>query len=56
MVTGNNYPGQFCLHFLNSKTSGSARVDNGHQAAIRRAVAMVGKDRVHKVTTREDLP
>ena len=56
MVTGNNFPGQFCLHFLNSKTSGSARVDNGHQAAIRRAIAMVGKSRVHKVTTREDLP
>ena len=56
IVTGNNYPGQFCLHFLNSKTSGSGRVDNGHQAAIRRAIAMVGKDRVRKVTNRDDLP
>ena len=56
IVSGNGYPGQFCLHFLNSKTSGSGRVDNGHQAAIRRAVAMVGKDRVRKVQTRDDLP
>ena len=56
IVYGNNFPGQFCLHFLNSKTSGSGKVDNGHQAAIRRAAGMVGKDRVIRVTDRDDLP
>jgi hypothetical protein len=55
MVYGNSFPCQFCLHFLNSKTSGSSRVDNGHQAAVRRAAGMVGKDRVVKLSSPDDL-
>ena len=41
-IKTNNYPGQFCLHFLNSKTSGSKKVDSDHQAAIKKAASMVG--------------
>ncbi len=40
-VSGNNFDGQFCLHFLGSKTHGSDRVDNdekGHQDMIAKAV------------------
>ena len=36
-VQGNNFDGQFCVHFLNSKTHGTDRVDtddNGHQDKI----------------------
>ena len=36
-VSGNNYDGQFCLHFKNSKTHGTDIVDDdpkGHQAMI----------------------
>ncbi len=36
-VTGNNFDGQFCVHFLNSKTHGTNRVDTdngGHQDKI----------------------
>ena len=55
MVYGNKFPGQFWLHFLNSKTSGSGVVDNGHQAAVRRAIGAVGSDRVVKLSKPEDL-
>ena len=55
MVRGNNFPGQFCLHFLNSKTSGSGVVDNGHQAAVRRAAASFGSGRVKKLDEPDDL-
>ena len=55
MVYGNKYPGQLCLHFLNSKTSGSGVVDNGHQAAVRRAVASIGKSRVVRLDDPDDL-
>ena len=36
-VSGNNFDGQFCVHFLNSKTHGTNRVDTddgGHQDKI----------------------
>ena len=46
-VTGNNFDGQFCVHFLGSKTHGTNRVDNdkdGHQAKIAAgAAALAGK-------------
>ncbi len=54
-VRDNNYPGQFCLHFLNSKTSASGRVDGEHQSAVRRAVATVGKKNVVKLNDPEDI-
>lgn len=38
-VDDNGCPGHFCLHFLNSKTHGSGRVDNAHQNAIEAAYA-----------------
>lgn len=40
-ILDNNFPGQFCLHFYNSKTSGSDKVDSGHQNAITRAETIV---------------
>ncbi len=36
-IYNNNFEGQFCIHFLNSRTHGTNRVDEAHQAAIRKA-------------------
>jgi len=36
-ITNNNFDGQFCIHFLNSRTHGTNRVDEAHQAAVHRA-------------------
>ena len=43
-ITNNNFPGHFCIHFLNSMTHGGnqwapspAHADSAHQAAVRRA-------------------
>ncbi len=36
-IRNNNFNGQFCIHFLGSKTHGGGRVDPDHQAAVRRA-------------------
>lgn len=36
-IYNNNFDGQFCIHFLNSRTHGTNRVDEAHQAAIRKA-------------------
>ena len=33
-IPDNEYRGQACLHFTNSKTHDSNKVDSGHQAAI----------------------
>ena len=38
-VLDNGFPGHSCLHFLNSKTHGSKRVDKAHQAAVEVAYA-----------------
>lgn len=40
-ITNNNYPGQFCLHFLNSRTHGSDSVNGDHQEAIKSASTLV---------------
>ncbi|HHW70256.1 MAG TPA: peptidoglycan-binding protein, partial [Clostridiales bacterium] len=36
-IYNNNFNGQFCIHFLGSKTHGSGRVDPDHQAMVRKA-------------------
>ncbi len=54
-IKNNNFPGQFCLHFLNSRTSGSNNVDGDHQAAIQRAINLVGKDKVVILQSAADL-
>lgn len=36
-VKNNDFPGHACIHFLNSKTHGSRRVDKAHQAAVMEA-------------------
>jgi len=36
-IKDNNFDGQFCIHFQNSKTHGSSKVDPDHQAAIKEA-------------------
>lgn len=33
-ISGNGFNGHFCVHFLNSKTHGSGKVDGAHQAAV----------------------
>ena len=33
-ISDNNYKGQLCIHFTNSKTHESRKVDSGHQEAI----------------------
>ncbi len=37
-IYDNNFDGQFCIHFTGSKTHGSDRVDEDHQACIRAAL------------------
>lgn len=39
-ISNNNFPGHFCIHFLNSRTHGSNRVDEGHQAAVKQAAGI----------------
>ena len=39
-VTGNNFDGHHCIHFINSRTSGTNKVDADHQAAIKKALAL----------------
>ena len=36
-LTSNGYNGQFCLHMVGSRTHGSDKVDEDHQAAIEKA-------------------
>ena len=36
-IANNDYSGQFCVHFVNSKTHGTSKVDADHQAAIKYA-------------------
>ena len=36
-ISGNNFNGHFCIHFKNSKTHETNRVDGDHQDAVRRA-------------------
>lgn len=40
-ITDNQYDGQFCVHFLNSKTHSTQHVDPDHAAAINEAVALI---------------
>ena len=35
----NDFPGHHCIHFTNSRTHGTNRVDPAHQAAIQEALA-----------------
>lgn len=36
-IYDNNFDGHFCIHFLNSRTHGTNRVDPAHQAAVHKA-------------------
>ncbi len=40
-IGDNNFPGQFCLHFLNARTHGSNSVNADHQKAINEAIRLV---------------
>lgn len=42
-VTGNNFNGHHCYHFINSRTSTGTKPDADHQAAIQRALALNAK-------------
>ena len=48
-ITNNGYEGQFCLHFVNSKTHGTNRVDKDHQDAINTAETLVKAVKVNGV-------
>ncbi len=48
-ITNNGYEGQFCLHFVNSKTHGTNRVDADHQNAINTAETLVKAVKVNGV-------
>jgi len=39
-IWDNNFPGHFCIHFLNSRTHGTDRVDPAHQAAVHKAAGL----------------
>lgn len=36
-IKDNNFPGHFCIHFLNSRNHYNNKVDAGHQAQVKRA-------------------
>ena len=55
LIHSNGFNGQFCIHFLNSKTHGSNVVDGDHQACIRKAVAHYGSGNVKVIRTEDDL-
>ena len=38
-ITTNNFNGHHCIHFTNSKTHGTGKVDPDHQATIKKALA-----------------
>lgn len=42
IIEGNGFKGSyhFCIHFLNSKTHGSNRLDPSHQSAVKKAAGM----------------
>lgn len=42
-ITNNNFDGHFCIHFTNSRTHGSNKVCNLHQAAIKKALSAGNK-------------
>lgn len=50
VIKNNDFPGQFCLHFLGSKTHGSNKVDDDHQNAVKRAVNIM-KNRGYEIVT-----
>ena len=37
-ITNNNFPGHFCIHFYNSRTHETDRVDEAHQSCVSRAM------------------
>ena len=37
-IKDNNFDGHFCIHFTNSRTHGSDKVDSDHQSCIKRAL------------------
>jgi len=39
-ISGNNFNGHFCIHFLNSRTHGTNKVDSDHQAMVQKAYKM----------------
>jgi len=39
-IYDNDFPGHFCIHFLNSRTHGTNRVDENHQAMVLKAAGM----------------
>ena len=39
-ISGNSFNGHHCIHFINSRTSGTNKVDPDHQAAIKKALAL----------------
>lgn len=51
VIKNNDFPGQFCLHFLGSKTHGSNKVDDDHQNAVTRAVNIM-KNRGYEIVTK----
>ncbi|MBQ8094769.1 MAG: peptidoglycan-binding protein [Clostridia bacterium] len=55
LIHTNHFDGQFCIHFLNSKTHGSNVVDGDHQACIRTATAHYGSSNVKIIRTSDDL-
>jgi LysM repeat protein len=39
-ILDNNFKGQFCIHFKNSRTHSGNRVDSGHQKAVKKAAGL----------------
>ncbi len=39
-IYNNNFPGHFCIHFLNSRTHGTDNLDPAHQSMVRKAAGL----------------
>ncbi len=39
-IYDNNFPGHYCIHFLNSRTHGTDRIDEDHQAMVLKAAGL----------------
>lgn len=57
-IINNDYDGQFCLHFLDSKNHAASYVDSNHQNAIREAISIVQNKTVNgiRVTVKTVYP
>lgn len=53
-IKGNNFRGHFCIHFRDSKTHGSGKIDLAHQMMIWKAAGVFG-DQVKRMSQKDGI-